>query len=331
MKNENIRCSRHSAPEGVTTNVYNFLLMPDIITIENFSKNYGKVRAVENLSLTIQRGELFGLIGPDGAGKTTTMRTLCTLLPLEDGQMRLANFDVRRDVASIRAILGYMPQRFSLYPDLSVEQNLMFFADLFGVPAPEKKKRLPQLYHFSKLEPFKNRLAKQLSGGMKQKLALSCTLIHTPTILILDEPTTGVDPVSRREFWQILQQLRDDGVTILVSTPYMDEALLCNRVAFMHKGKLLALDDPRLITKHFSHILYEVATPAPQLLVPYFKKAVQSQSVQIFGDRLHVSFAAPLAQEMIARLIKSAPEPISDMRRVEPGIEDTFMELMRKS
>jgi len=303
--------------------------VPDIITIENFSKNYGKIQAVDKLSLKIESGELFGLIGPDGAGKTTTMRTLCTLLPLEEGEMRLAGFEVRRDVAAIRAILGYMPQRFSLYPDLSVEQNLMFFADLFGVPEAEKKKRLPRLYHFSKLEPFKDRLAKRLSGGMKQKLALSCTLIHTPAVLILDEPTTGVDPVSRREFWQILQQLRNDGVTILVSTPYMDEALLCNRVAFMHKGKLLALDDPRFITKHFPYTLYEVATPAPQLLTSYFKKEIQSQSVQVFGDRLHVSFASPPANEMINRLIKSAPEPISDMRRIEPGIEDTFMELMK--
>ncbi len=305
--------------------------MLDLITIENFSKRYGKITAVDKLSLTIKSGELFGLIGPDGAGKTTTMRTLCTLLPLEDGQMRLAGLDVRRQVASVRGILGYMPQRFSLYPDLSIEQNLMFFADLFGVPEAEKKKRLPQLYQFSKLERFKDRLAKQLSGGMKQKLALSCTLIHTPTVLILDEPTTGVDPVSRREFWEILQQLRNGGVTILVSTPYMDEAVLCNRVAFMHKGKLLALDDPRLITKNFPHALYEVITPAPQLLIPYFKKAAQSESVQVFGDRLHVSFATPLPNETLERLIKSAPEPISDMRRIEPGIEDTFMELMKKS
>jgi len=303
--------------------------MPDLIAIENFSKRYGKTTAVDKLSLTIKSGELFGLIGPDGAGKTTTMRTLCTLLPLEEGEMRLAGFDVRRQVASVRAILGYMPQRFSLYPDLSIEQNLMFFADLFGVPEAEKKKRLPQLYQFSKLERFKDRLAKQLSGGMKQKLALSCTLIHTPTVLILDEPTTGVDPVSRREFWEILQQLRHDGVTILVSTPYMDEAVLCNRVAFMHKGKLLALDDPRLITKNFPHALYEVITPAPQLLIPYFKQAIVSESVQMFGDRLHVSVATPLANETIERLIKSAPEPIADMRRVEPGIEDTFMELMK--
>jgi ABC-type multidrug transport system ATPase subunit len=303
--------------------------VPEIITIENFSKSYGKIRAVDGMALAINSGELFGLIGPDGAGKTTTMRTLCTLLPLEEGQMRLANFDVRRDVASIRSILGYMPQRFSLYPDLSVEQNLLFFADLFRVPKAEKMQRLPQLYHFSKLEPFKNRLAKQLSGGMKQKLALSCTLIHTPQILILDEPTTGVDPVSRREFWQILQQLRHDGVTILVSTPYMDEALLCNRVAFMHKGKLLALDDPRHITKHFPYALYEVVTLNPQLLVPYFKTESSCKSVQVFGDRLHVSFQAPLASAAINRLVQSAPHANVDMRQIEPGIEDTFMALMR--
>jgi ABC-type multidrug transport system ATPase subunit len=301
----------------------------EIITIENFGKSYGKIRAVDGLTLTINSGELFGLIGPDGAGKTTAMRSLCTLLPLEEGQMRLAGFEVRREVASIRSILGYMPQRFSLYPDLSVEQNLLFFADLFGVPAEEKKKRLPQLYHFSKLEPFKNRLAKQLSGGMKQKLALSCTLIHTPKILILDEPTTGVDPVSRREFWQILQQLRSEGVTILVSTPYMDEALLCNRVAFMHKGKLLALDDPRHIIRHFPYALYEVVTPNPQLLVPYFKTEISCKSVQVFGDRLHVSFEAPLASAAITRFAQNASHPIADMRQIEPGIEDTFMALMK--
>ncbi len=305
--------------------------MPAIILIENFSKSYGELRAVHELSLAISEGELFGLIGPDGAGKTTTMRTLCTLLPIEAGEMRIAEFDVRRNISAIRSMLGYMPQRFSLYPDLSVEQNLMFFADLFSVTASEKKKRLQQLYYFSKLEPFKHRLAKQLSGGMKQKLALSCTLIHTPKVLILDEPTTGVDPVSRREFWQILQQLRVEGVTILVSTPYMDEALLCNRVAFMHKGKLLALDDPRDITKNFPHALYEVLAPNPQLVLPYFKRELAAQSVQIFGDCLHVSFSEPLMHEAINRIILSAPHPITDMRRIEAGIEDTFMELMKRA
>jgi len=303
--------------------------MTEMITIENFGKSYGKIRAVDGISLSINRGELFGLIGPDGAGKTTTMRTLCTLLALEEGAMRLDGNDVRIAVAMIRSMLGYMPQRFSLYPDLSVEQNLLFFADLFGVPGAEKKKRLQELYHFSKLEPFKHRLAKQLSGGMKQKLALSCTLIHTPTVLILDEPTTGVDPVSRREFWEILKKLRDDGVTILVSTPYMDEALLCNRVAFMHKGRILAMDEPKAITRHFTDALYEVITPTPQLFVPYFQKQTTSTSVQVFGDRLHVSFAEPLTNDQINNMAVAAPQPGTTIKRIDPGIEDTFMKLMK--
>jgi len=303
--------------------------MAEIITIKNFKKNYGVLVAVRDLSLAIQEGELFGMIGPDGAGKTTTMRTLCTLLTLQEGEMHIAGYDVRMHLPQIRSLLGYMPQRFSLYPDLSVEQNLNFFADLFGVPAAEKKKRMQQLYHFSKLEPFKHRLAKQLSGGMKQKLALSCTLIHTPQVLILDEPTTGVDPVSRREFWNILQQLREQGVTILVSTPYMDEALLCDRVAFMHKGRMLALDRPQAITKHFPYALYEVVSPEPHLLLPYFKNIAGSHSVQIFGDRLHVSFTTPLAPQAMVDCRTGAPHPVRSFQRIEPGIEDTFMELMQ--
>lgn len=306
-------------------------IMMNSISIQNFRKSYGGLVAVQDLSLTVQGGELFGLIGPDGAGKTTTMRTLCTLLALQEGQMSIAGYDVRLHVPHIRRLLGYMPQRFSLYPDLSVEQNLSFFADLFGVPAAEKKAKMQQLYHFSKLEPFKHRLAKQLSGGMKQKLALSCTLIHTPQVLILDEPTTGVDPVSRREFWGILQQLREQGVTILVSTPYMDEALLCDRVAFMHKGRLLALDAPRAITRHFPYALYEAITPQPQFLVPYFKSFAEARAVQIFGDRVHVSFAAPLPPEMLPQIIAQAPHAISEFKRIDAGMEDTFMELMLKA
>ena len=305
-------------------------VMQEIIGVKNFSKSYGTVVAVRDLSLTIYSGELFGLIGPDGAGKTTTMRTLCTLLTLLEGEMRVAGYDVRLHVPQIRSLLGYMPQRFSLYPDLSIEQNLNFFADLFGVPAVEKEKRMRQLFHFSKLEPFKHRLARQLSGGMKQKLALSCTLIHTPQVLILDEPTTGVDPVSRREFWSILQQLREQGVTILVSTPYMDEALLCDRVAFMHKGRLLALDTPHAITRHFPFALYEIVTPQPQLLVSHFKAMPDCQSVQMFGDRLHLSFKDPLSPDAQGKIKLNAPQTITALNRIEPGIEDTFMELMKR-
>ena len=303
--------------------------MSEIIAVRNFSRSYGKVLAVKNLSLSVEKGELFGLIGPDGAGKTTTMRTLCTLLSIDEGEMWIDGLNVQRDVSAVRSLLGYMPQRFSLYPDLSVKQNLRFFADLFGVPPDQRKKRLEDLYRFSRLEPFKDRLAKQLSGGMKQKLALSCTLIHTPKVLVLDEPTTGVDPVSRREFWNILRQLRDEGVTILVSTPYMDEALLCSRVAFMHKGALLAMDKPQLITRNFPHILYEVLAPNPQQIVPYFKQEVSIRSVQTFGDRLHVSFGAPLSEAEVKTIMEKSPRPITSIRRIEPGIEDTFMELMK--
>jgi ABC-type multidrug transport system ATPase subunit len=304
--------------------------MSGTIEITNFSKSYGEVRAVEDITLKIESGELFGLIGPDGAGKTTTMRTLCTLLNCDHGEMLVDGRDVRTDVAYIRSILGYMPQRFSLYPDLSIEQNLNFFADLFGVPKSEKVGRLQRLYQFSKLQPFKKRLAGALSGGMKQKLALSCTLIHTPRILILDEPTTGVDPVSRREFWEILRQLREDGVTILVSTPYMDEASLCDRVAFMHKGEMLALDKPQNLHRQFPFHLYEVTGNELRELLTYFEKETDARSVQVFGDRLHVSFEQELAASTLTGLRKKAPAEIQDLKKIQPSIEDTFLALMKK-
>lgn len=304
--------------------------MPGTIEIKNFSKSYDSITAVENLSLKIESGELFGLIGPDSAGKTTTMRTLCTLLTCEQGQMYVDGKDVRKDVAHIRTVLGYMPQRFSLYPDLTVEQNLTFFADLFGVRKSEKAERLSRLYQFSKLEPFKKRLASALSGGMKQKLALSCTLIHTPKILILDEPTTGVDAVSRQEFWQILRQLQNEDVTIMVSTPYMDEAGLCDRVAFMYKGRLLALDKPDNLHKRFPYALYEVTASDIRSLVSFYQKETQAKSVQIFGDRLHVSFAQDLDAQSLSAIQKKSPVPISHIKKIQPSIEDTFLALMKQ-
>ncbi|MFQ6112715.1 MAG: ABC transporter ATP-binding protein [bacterium] len=304
--------------------------MPGTIEIRNFRKSYGPVKAVENLTLTIESGELFGLIGPDGAGKTTTMRTLCTLLDCEEGEMYVDGKDVRVEIPYIRSIVGYMPQRFSLYPDLTVEQNLNFFADLFGVAKSEKHERLARLYQFSKLAPFKNRLASALSGGMKQKLALSCTLIHTPKILILDEPTTGVDPVSRREFWQILRQLRQEGVTMMVSTPYMDEASFCDRVAFMHKGRLLALDRPDNLLKYFPYALYEITAKDIRSLVSYFHTETEAKSVQIFGDRLHVSFTRDLDAGSLSTIRDKSPGSISNIEKIQPSIEDTFLELMKK-
>jgi ABC-type multidrug transport system ATPase subunit len=304
--------------------------VPGSIEIKNFSKSYGSIKAVENLSLTIESGELFGLIGPDGAGKTTTMRTLCTLLNCDQGEIYIDGKDVRKEISYIRSILGYMPQRFSLYPDLTVKQNLNFFGDLFGVPKREKNERLRRLYQFSKLEPFKNRLAAALSGGMKQKLALSCTLIHTPKILILDEPTTGVDPVSRLEFWEILRQLRREGVTIMVSTPYMDEASLCDRVAFMYLGRILALDQPRNLHTYFPDSLYEVIAKDIRPLVAYFQTEIEAKSVQIFGDRLHVSFAQELDNKRLSQIVERAPAAIANIKKIQPSIEDAFLELMKK-
>lgn len=304
--------------------------MPGTIEIKNFSKSYGDVEAVQDLSLEIASGELFGLIGPDGAGKTTTMRTLCTLLRCDQGEMRVDGHDVRTDIRAIRSLLGYMPQRFSLYPDLSVEQNLRFFADLFAVPTHEREKRLQELYHFSKLEPFKKRLAQALSGGMKQKLALSCTLIHTPRILILDEPTTGVDPVSRREFWEILRQLSDDEVTILVSTPYMDEAELCDRVAFMHRGQVLALDYPKELGEHFPYQLFEVTGADTHRLESYFQNMAEARSIQIFGDRLHVGFDKDWDAAQLSAVREGSPVAIRKLDPIQPSMEDTFLALMKK-
>lgn len=304
--------------------------MPGTIEIRNFGKRFGTIRAVDDISLKIESGELFGLIGPDGAGKTTTMRTLCTLLTPETGELLVDGMDVRKEVARIRSIIGYMPQRFSLYPDLTVKQNLNFFADLFSVPKGEKPRRLARLYQFSKLEPFKDRLASALSGGMKQKLALSCTLIHTPRILILDEPTTGVDPVSRREFWEILRQLRKEGVTIMVSTPYMDEAGLCDRVAFMYSGQILALDKPDNLHQLFPYFLYEVTGEEIRTLDSFFHDNVETKSVQIFGDRLHVSFAKELTRQEHAQIVSQSPARIEHLRKIQPSVEDTFLELMKK-
>jgi len=299
------------------------------IEVRDFSKRYGEVVAVSGVSFSVARGELFGLIGPDGAGKTTTMRTLCTLLACEQGDMRVDGLDVRTEISRIRAILGYMPQRFSLYPDLSVRQNLNFFADLFGVSKKEKRERLERLYHFSQLKAFESRLAGALSGGMKQKLALSCTLIHTPDILILDEPTTGVDPVSRREFWAILRQLKEDGVTILVSTPYMDEADLCDRVAFMYEGEILALDRPARLADYFEGALYEVLSGDNRRMESYFTTEVAARSVQIFGDRLHVSFPQKLGADTRDRIIEQAPAKIESFQQIVPTTEDTFLALMQ--
>jgi ABC-2 type transport system ATP-binding protein len=301
-----------------------------MITIDNLSKKFGEITAVDDIRLHVNPGEMFGLIGPDGAGKTTTIRILCTLMKPDRGNCRVKNLDVVQEFREIRAIIGYMPQRFSLYPDLTVAENIKFFADLFQVPPDLRERKMQQLLKFSRMEPFQKRRASALSGGMKQKLALTCTLIHTPEILFLDEPTTGVDPVSRREFWNILRSLRDEGVTIFYTTPYMDEALRCDRVAFMHRGKILACDRPEKIVKLFPFDLLEVAGEGVIHTGPILQSISGVRSIQIFGDKLHL---AVHAEEKVASEIRRALENHGirqiEIRQILPGIEDTFIELMQ--
>lgn len=300
------------------------------IEITNFSKSFGETRAVKNVSLSVKPGELFGLIGPDGAGKTTLMRAICTLLLPDDGQIQVRGMNTREAIADIRAILGYMPQRFSLYQDLSVEQNLRFFADLFNVPADERATRMERLYQFSRLGNFNRRLAGQLSGGMKQKLALSCALIHTPEILVLDEPTFGVDPVSRKEFWEILHEIRKEGTTILVSTAYMDEADQCERVALMFNGEFAAIGSPKSLKSNYRYPLYRLDGKNLRELRAFFEEKTTVYATQMFGDALHVSFSENPADADWQRWQSETGGNLSSWHTEKPSIEDVFLDLINQ-
>ena len=300
------------------------------IIIEDFHKNYQDLAAVKGISLTIDRGELFGLIGPDGAGKTTLMRSVCTLLKPSRGLIRVAGYDAAREILAVRKILGYMPQRFSLYQDLTVSQNLQFFADLFQVPANERDSRLERLYQFSRLAPFKNRLAGALSGGMKQKLALSCALIHTPEILVLDEPTYGVDPLSRQEFWEIIAAIQKEGATILVSTAYMEEAEICDRVALMHMGKIVSVGFPHAIKKKYPYPLYRLQGNDLAVLRNYFRSLEQVHDTQLFGAAIHVSFLSQPKTEEWASWQEKLGDNLRLWHQHPPSMEDVFMELIRE-
>ncbi len=299
------------------------------IEIEDLKKSYNGTTALRGISLAVKSGEMFGMIGPDGAGKTTAMRILCGLVDMDGGRCRVQGRDVVQDVRGVRGIVGYMPQRFSLYPDLSVSENLRFFADLFQVERGERERKLKQLLEFSNLGPFQARRAAQLSGGMKQKLALSCTLIHTPEVLILDEPTTGVDPVSRQEFWNILSELKREGVTILVSTPYMDEAELCDRVALIHNGLILALDEPAGIPDLFPHEILEVRGLRLGEAARVLEGGPDVLDLQSFGDSLHISVAdADAARPRIEDALAGAGLSGLAVAAARPSLEDAFVSLI---
>lgn len=301
--------------------------MPAVV-VENIIKTYGKkkeVKALNDISFNVEKGELFGIIGPDGAGKTSLFRILTTLLIADSGKATVDGFDVVKDYKSIRNRVGYMPGRFSLYQDLSVEENLNFFATIFNTSIDENYDLVKDIY--VQIEPFKKRKAGALSGGMKQKLALSCALIHRPSVLFLDEPTTGVDAVSRKEFWDMLKGLRQQGITILVSTPYMDEASLCDRVALLQSGKILSINTPHGVVDSFSKPLWAVKSSSMLDLLHALKKEDFVYNVYPFGEYHHVVMKDKTGEQSLNRFINEQKN--IEAMQVKPDIEDCFIELMK--
>jgi ABC-type multidrug transport system ATPase subunit len=300
-----------------------------MITLHNIKKTYNKgtVTAVKDISLTVNPGELFGLIGPDGAGKTTLFRILTTLLLADEGAATVNGFDVVKDYKQIRKSVGYMPGKFSLYQDLTIEENLNFFATVFGTTIQENYNLIKDIYQ--QIEPFKDRRAGKLSGGMKQKLALCCALIHKPAVLFLDEPTTGVDVVSRKEFWEMLKRLKQQGITILVSTPYMDEANLCDRIALIQKGTILSIDTPEGIIRSFPEKLYAIKSSNTYKLLKDVRSFKGTASCFAFGDALHVTFNGDSDRDLIP-FLHSNRHPDVSMSPIVPGIEDCFIHLLKE-
>ena len=302
--------------------------MPAIST-QALSRSFGATRAVDRLDLEIADGEIFGLVGPDGAGKTTTMRMLTGILPPTSGAGTVAGFDIVHDAERLKDYVGYMSQRFGLYSDLTVEENIEFYADIYGVPRRDRAARMDELLGFSNLTPFKQRLAGNLSGGMKQKLGLACALIHTPRVLFLDEPTNGVDPVSRRDFWRILYQLVRNGVTIFVSTAYLDEAERCNRIGLLHAGKLLGLGTPDEVKRMLPGSLIELRTSAPRRIAALLRERLKDAHVGLFGDRVHVTVKeAAAAERSIRDLVATAGFDVVSLRPIEPSLEDVFVAVL---
>ena len=301
--------------------------IPDIaIHCESVSKNYGKINALKNIGFDVNRGEIFGIIGPDGAGKTTLFRILTTLILADSGTAKVDGFDVVKDYKEIRKRVGYMPGRFSLYQDLTVEENLEFFATVFNTTIEENYELVKDIY--VQIEPFKKRRAGKLSGGMKQKLALSCALIHKPSVLFLDEPTTGVDPVSRKEFWGMLQKLREQGITILVSTPYMDEASLCDRIALIQNGQFLKIDTPKNIVSQFADTLWAAKSDNMHKLLEDIRANKLVKSAFAFGDSIHVTVDnEQLSVDSLKEYLIGLGHKNITIDVIEPTIEDCFLEL----
>ncbi|MBZ5555914.1 MAG: ABC transporter ATP-binding protein [Acidobacteriia bacterium] len=310
--------------------------MPSLVSFDRVSKRYGSTTALRELTLAIEPGEMFGLIGPDGAGKTTTIRLICGLIHADAGAVRVLDLDPVRQHRRLTASVGYLSQRFSLYGDLSVDENIAFFAEIHGVR--DFRARRDRLLDITQLAPFRARLADQLSGGMKQKLALACTLVHEPRLIVLDEPTTGVDPVSRREFWKLLSEFLSQGITIIMATPYLDEAERCSRVALLHQGGLLALDRPGVLRAALPGALFEVIVSDHRQAPDVLGRLPGVRDVQMFGERAHVRLdrgpggaADGVAADALSAQARAAGLPVTSVRPIATSLEDVFIARLHDS
>ena len=302
-----------------------------MIATQQLSRKFGDVVALQGLDLRVAKGEIFGLVGPDGAGKSTTMRLLTGILRPTGGTAQVADIDVVKNPEGLKDHIGYMSQRFGLYPDLTVAENIEFYADIYGVPSRGRAEKVDQLLGFSNLTPFKKRQAGNLSGGMKQKLGLACALIHTPRVLFLDEPTNGVDPVSRRDFWRILYQLVRDGVTLFVSTAYLDEAERCNRVALLHEGRVLGVGTPEELKKMMPGLLYELRSSSPRAAAALLRQAFPEAAVGLFGDRVHLAMGdSDRVEARVAERMTASGIQLESFRPIPPSLEDVFVSVVGK-